>query len=232
MSPPLRDRPRCLLLCFVVSRPMGGAVRRCDYSARLRRCGRESAGAPLTSASRRHLQAPLAMASSHHASDAASRPDSHHRDCRRDQRPGCRSHTSCSAKNRNAGVGTRRDQDPWSRSQARSHHRTDRACIDRSRQDRAQGRLGRSDAVGLVVGRARALAGRRPGVLSLVQHARRGDGPGAIRRSGSSSISRARSSQSPAARSTKAGCCCRRWHAAPASISGSRPRSSMARRRS
>ena len=151
--------------------------------------------------------------------------------CRRDQRHGCRSHSSCSAKDRNAGVGTRRHQDAWSRSQARSRDRTDRARLDRSRQDRAQGRLGRSDAVGLAVGRARALARRQPGVLSLVEHARRRDGAGAIADPGASPISRARSSRSPAVRSTRAGCCCRRWRAAPASISGSRPRSSMARRR-
>ena len=40
------------------------------------------------------------------------------------------------------------------------------------------------------------------------------------------------SSRSPAGRSTRAGSCCRRWRAAPASICGGRPRSSTARRRS
>ena len=56
----------------------------------------------------------------------------------------------------------------------------DRAGFDRSRQDRAQGRLGRSDAVRLAVGRARALARRQARVLSVVLDARRRDGAGAI----------------------------------------------------
>ncbi len=59
--------------------------------------------------------------------------------------------------------------------------RDDRTRLDRGRQDRHQGRLGRPDAVGLAVGRARALARRQARVLSVVQHARRRDGAGAIR---------------------------------------------------
>ena len=43
-------------------------------------------------------------------------------------------------------------------------------------------------------------------------------GAGAVADQGRSPISRARSSRSPAARSTRAGCCCRRWRAARASI--------------
>ena len=94
-----------------------------------------------------------------------------------------------------------------------------------------QGRLGRPDAVRLAVGRARALARRQARVLSVVQHARRRDGAGEFHDQRASPTSRAGSSRSPAARSTRAGCCCRGWRAAPASTCGGRRRSSTARRR-
>ena len=231
MSPPLARPAALFVVMFVVSRPMGGAVRRCDYSARLRRCGRESAGAPLTSASRRHLQAPLAMASSRHASDAASRPDSHHRDCRRDQRHGCRSHPSCSAENRHAGLGARRHQDPRPRRKPIST--SSRSSWPRPKPARSRSRAARPIMMlsdWLWVARERSLGDGlvfypSSSTLGAVMVPAQSADPGA------SPISRARSSRSPAARSTRAGCCCRRWRAAPASISGSRPRSSMARRR-
>ncbi len=82
----------------------------------------------------------------------------------------------------------------------------------------------------LWVARERSL-GDNAGVLSLVEHARRGHGAGGNRPSGRSPISRAGSSPSPAVRSTRAGSCCRRWRAAPASISAGRRPSSTARRR-
>ena len=63
---------------------------------------------------------------------------------------------------------------------ARSANRSRRARIDRSRQDRTQGRLRRCHAVGLAVGGARALARRRAGLLSVVEHARRRHGAGAV----------------------------------------------------
>ena len=53
----------------------------------------------------------------------------------------------------------------------------------------------------------------------------------AIADTASSPISRASASLSPAAPSTRAGFCCRRWHGAPVSTSGGRPASSMALRR-
>ena len=162
------------------------------------------------------------MASSRHASDAASRPDSHHPDCRRDQRHGCRSHTSCSAKNRHAGVGARRDQDPRSRSQA------DLAIEPIELASTEAGKIalkgGSADLMlsdWLWVARERSLGDNlvfypSSSTLGAVMVPAQSADPGA------SPISRARSSRSPAARSTRAGCCCRRWRAAPASISGSR----------
>ncbi len=82
----------------------------------------------------------------------------------------------------------------------------------------------------LWVARERAL-GDKPGFLSIVEHARRGDGAGAIADPRASPISRARSSRSPAARSTRAGSCCRRWRGVPVSTSGGRQASSTAPRR-
>ena len=126
-----------------------------------------------------------------------------------------RPHSPRRAAHRHAGLGARRHQDPRPRSQSRSCDRDDRTGVDRSRQDRAQGRLGRRDAVGLAVGRARALARRCPGVLSVVEHARRRDGAGTIADQVDSPISRDASSRSRAARWTRAGCCCRGWRGAP-----------------
>ena len=142
-----------------------------------------------------------------------------------------RAHPRGGAAHRHARLGARHHPHAWARPQADLADRADRAGLDRGRQDRAQGRLRRPDAVGLAVGRARALARRQARVLSVVQHARRRDGAGAIDHQGASPTSRAASSPSRAARSTRAGCCCRRLRGAPASISGSRPASSTARRR-
>ena len=113
---------------------------------------------------------------------------------RRHQRHRRRAHSGGGAEDRDAVLGARHHQGARPRPQSRSADRDARARLDRGRQDRAQGRLGRPDAVGLAVGRARALARRQPGVLSVVEHARRRDGAGAI------ADQRDRRSQGPQAR--------------------------------
>ena len=87
---------------------------------------------------------------------------------RRHRRQRHRPHSARGAKDRDAVLGARHHQGARPRPQSRSADRAARARLDRSRQDRPQGRLGRHDAVGLAVGRARAHARRQPGVLSVV----------------------------------------------------------------
>ena len=84
----------------------------------------------------------------------------------------------CGAKNRHARLGARHHPGAWARQAGRPRHSGGRACFDRGRQDRAAQRLGRHDRIGLAVGRARTLARRQSRLLSLYQHARRGDDAG------------------------------------------------------
>ncbi len=132
------------------------------------------------------------------------------------------SHPHRGAKDRHAGLGARRHQSPRPRPAGRSRHRDHRACQHRGRQDRARKRLRRSDPVGLAVGRARTRARRRRWSSIPIRARSAPSWCRPIRRSGASPISRAKSSRLPADRSTRAGCCSRRWRAAPASISNRR----------
>ena len=81
-------------------------------------------------------------------------------------------------------MGTRHHQDPWSRRKPISSSRSIELASTEAGKIALKGGSADHDPVGLAVGRARARAGRWPGVLSLSEHARRGDGAGAIRRSG------------------------------------------------
>ena len=121
---------------------------------------------------------------------------------------------------------------PRARQEGRPRTSTPRACFDRGRQDRHQGRLGRPDAVGLAVGRARALARRQARVLSVVRHARRRDGAGRIRThpehrrpQGQEARGRGRPARQELAAAAGLGA------AAPASTCAGRRRSSTGRRR-